>query len=128
MSADPDFAELQVGDYLPRSREAVVPLEKLRDYSLNPDHPDGGPKARVLASLLGFRRDDWRALRDELLRSLPGARIVRVNRGSHEDTYGTTLTIRGLNGREAQVIAAWKLEKGAPRLVSVYVDMDALKG
>jgi hypothetical protein len=39
---------------------------KLRDYMLNPAHPQGGPKARVLAAALGITRTDWQYLRRHL--------------------------------------------------------------
>jgi hypothetical protein len=41
---------------LPFADQSVVHDEKLVGYLLNPDHPRGGGKARLLLSL-GFRRD-----------------------------------------------------------------------
>jgi hypothetical protein len=38
---------------LPNSDKAIVPIEKLRDYSLNPSHSVGKHKARVFESVLG---------------------------------------------------------------------------
>jgi hypothetical protein len=42
---------------LPNGERARIPMEKLTDYCLNPDHPRGKDKARVFASLLGITRD-----------------------------------------------------------------------
>src|SRR5437016_14171672 len=39
---------------LPDSHKAVVEIEKLRDYSLNPNHPVGKHKARVFRAALGI--------------------------------------------------------------------------
>lgn len=38
---------------IPGAERAIIPREKIVDYLLDLDHPDGGPKARLLASL-GF--------------------------------------------------------------------------
>lgn len=127
MSDDPDYAELGVGDPLPRPREAVVPPAKLRDYALSSGHPMGGSKARVFAAALGFVKDDWESLRDELLQALPGARIGHVRVSPYGVTYGLALPVRGPNGREASVMTAWRLREGVPYLVTAYVDLDALR-
>ncbi|WP_200235400.1 DUF6883 domain-containing protein [Thiohalocapsa halophila] len=39
---------------LPNANQAVVDLEKLRGYCLNPAHPRGRHKARVFAAALGI--------------------------------------------------------------------------
>jgi hypothetical protein len=53
---------------LPNSEKAVVELNKLRDYSLNPEHESGRHKATVFRAALGLTlvNADW--LRVEVLR------------------------------------------------------------
>lgn len=41
---------------LPNFEKAVIPIEKLEEYVLNPDHPDGQHKARVFKGCLGIER------------------------------------------------------------------------
>lgn len=48
---------------LPNAARAVVDIEKLRDYSLNPAHPEGKHKARVFLAALGLKADDAERLR-----------------------------------------------------------------
>lgn len=48
---------------LPNAERADAPLEKFRDYALNPAHIRGGNKARVFASALGFTQADAERLR-----------------------------------------------------------------
>ncbi len=43
---------------VPKATEANVATEKVRDYLLNPEHPDGGSKAAWFRSL-GYARDHW---------------------------------------------------------------------
>jgi hypothetical protein len=42
---------------LSNGENAIVPMEKLVNYCLNPDHPRGKDKARVFASVLGFTQN-----------------------------------------------------------------------
>jgi len=51
---------------LPNADLAQVSEAKLRDHVPNPAHPQGGPKARVLAAALGITRTDWHYLRRQL--------------------------------------------------------------
>lgn len=125
-SVDPEHNTPCLGDALPRAKEAVIPVAKLCDYALNPDHPEGGPKARAFASVLGITGDSWEHLRDEMLRTLPTGRISRINANLFATTYGVRLVVRGLNGRDAPITTAWKLVGGIPHFVSARVDFKAL--
>src|SRR5438132_2077952 len=49
---------------LPDSHKAVVEIEKLRDYSLNPNHPVGKHKARVFRAALGITLSEAESLRE----------------------------------------------------------------
>ena len=55
---------------LPNAEKAVVDIEKLRDYSLNPDHPEGKHKARVFKEKLGTGRNDAEMLRQSILEAI----------------------------------------------------------
>ena len=50
---------------LPDSERAFVDVAKLRDYSIDPAHPEGKHKARVFAAVLGLTRNDASWLRDQ---------------------------------------------------------------
>ncbi len=52
---------------LPNAERAIVDIVKLRDYCLNPLHPEGRHKARVFQAALGISRNDAEALRLILL-------------------------------------------------------------
>lgn len=110
----------QLGELLPAADRAVVPAPKLRDYALNPDHPVGGPKARLWRSVLGFERDDWQLLRDRLLEAVADTPVTDLRAGERITTFETILTITGTNGRRAEVVAAWQIVDGAPRLVTAF--------
>ncbi len=55
---------------LPNANRAVVDIEKLRDYSLNPTHPEGKHKARVFLAALGLKADDAERLRELVMEAI----------------------------------------------------------
>jgi hypothetical protein len=57
---------------LPSAGQAIVDIEKLRDYCLNPQHPRGRHKARVFASRLGITAKHADMLRSALVRAARG--------------------------------------------------------
>ncbi len=52
---------------LPNADHAIVQIEKLIEYSLNPKHDAGKHKARVFKSALGITIDDAEWLRAKIL-------------------------------------------------------------
>jgi hypothetical protein len=55
---------------LPNAENAFVDIAKLRDYSLNPDHPHGKHKARRFKEKLGIEKDDAERLRRVILQAI----------------------------------------------------------
>ena len=109
---------------LPSVERAVIPVEKLRDYALNPEHHRGGHKARVFASTLGIGREDWAFLRDQIAEKLPSASVTAVRENPYGFVYEVPMLIEGLNGATEEVITAWFLRKESdiPRLTTTYVN------
>lgn len=108
---------------LPNGSSAVVDIEKLRDYCLSSQHPEGRHKARVFLSTLGMMAADAGRLREILLTVAKGNNEVSM---SGTDQYGCryTLDVTVVWGsREALIRSAWIIKAGEefPRLASCYV-------
>lgn len=108
---------------LPNGASAVVDIEKLRDYCLSSQHPEGRHKARVFLSALGMTSADADKLRDILLSAAVMSNEVSM---TGADKYGCrySLDVVVISGsREALVRSAWIIKTGEdfPRLVSCYV-------
>jgi hypothetical protein len=106
---------------LPNGAGAIVDIQKLRVYCLNPDHLRGRHKARVFASV-GIRAGDAGELRDALLRA---AQNGEAQLGL-SDAYGQRYVVdfdlvRG--GRRVKIRSTWIVVSGedAPRLTTCYV-------
>lgn len=109
---------------IPDAERAIVAVEKVRDYLLNLEHPEGGSKA-VWFHTLGYRRDQWHLLADDLLA------IARDCGEFDTETtrFGIKYKVSGLVGRPnyrpGTVRTVWIVEDdNPPRLVTAYPEED----
>ena len=106
---------------LPNADQARVDREKLTEYLLCPEHPDGAGKAAFFRHF-GFNREQWPALA-EALRQHGVSNPVRQ---TVESAYGRRYTVSGPletpSGRTPLVVSVWIIERGwtAPRLITAY--------
>jgi len=110
---------------LPNADPAQVSEAKLRDYVLHPAHPQGGPKARVFAAVLGITRTDWQYLRRALLtgvRTAPAQLRATTQWGA---LYDVAIDVTGPAGRMHRVRTGWIIRAGEdqPQLLTAYVDL-----
>jgi hypothetical protein len=110
---------------LPQHEKAIVPIEKLRDYALNPSHPQGKNKARVFKATLGMDRGDADILSKILKSSLSRSPAVRGRKSHYGEHWTTYHEIVGLSGQPVVVTAAWlyRMEQvEGPVLLSCYIE------
>lgn len=110
---------------LPSFEQAVIPIEKLRDYVLNTEHPQGCNKAKVFRDLLAIEQRHC-AILAELLRSSLSRSPAQVGEA---DEYGQRWTtyhlVVGLNGNSAVITVAWIVkepDRPTPELVTCYIE------
>jgi hypothetical protein len=117
----------QPGELLPRAEEAVGVREKLSTYSLLPSHPEGGPKARGFAQILGITLQSIAYLEDEIYSRI---RITRISSVRPNPPHGINcvvqFSIRGVgpcSGRIAPLRTVWEFESSdsPPRLISAFL-------
>ena len=106
---------------LPNGECAIVDIEKLRGYCLNPDHTRGRHKARVFASV-GIRQSDAEELRTALLQAATNAEVRRGILNSHGQRYIADFDLVRQN-RTVRIRSSWIVLTGQdlPRLTSCYV-------
>ena len=107
---------------IPNGEFATVDLAKLRDYCLNPSHPEGKHKARVFAAMLGLSLADLEFLHDELLKAAQVGDARIGEKDKYGDRYVVDLTMTN-GARRARVRSAWIIPPGKriPHLTSCYV-------
>jgi hypothetical protein len=106
---------------LPNGEDALVDLQKLRGYCLNPEHPRGRNKARVFAAV-GIRQQDAEEVRGALL----AAAIDAEARQGESELYGRRYVVDFDLVRELRTVrirSTWIVREGEdlPRLTSCYV-------
>jgi hypothetical protein len=74
---------------LPNADRAVIDIEKLRDYSLNPNHPKGKHKARVFLAALGLKADDAARLREMIMEAI----LISEARAQPATSYGQRFVV-----------------------------------
>jgi hypothetical protein len=107
---------------LPHADQAKIDIAKLRDYSLNPLHPEGKHKARVFAAALGFSALDAEKLREMILIAISTQDAAAGQSDEHGERYLVDFETKGLR-RMVTIRTAWIIDRGetVPRLVSCYV-------
>jgi hypothetical protein len=107
---------------LPGAERAVVDIEKLRDYCLNPAYARGRHKPRVFASALHVLQEDAEWLRAQLL----NAALAGNAQEAGEDEFGHRFVLDfgcEKNDRSVTVRSGWIVRRGEdfPRLITCYV-------
>jgi hypothetical protein len=107
---------------LPNAEQAVVDIEKLRDYCLDLKHPRGRHKARVFAAALGFTSKDAELFRSILLRAIADAPSILAQQDEHGQRYVIDIQMSGPKG-QALVRSSWIVSEreNFPRFISCYV-------
>lgn len=107
-SARPDFEDPKFDD------------RKLTEYALNPDHPVGGNKARVIKSATGLGPDDAAAVKQQILDQVKQGEPIPGKIDEHGTRWGKDVTLTGPNGT-ITVRTAWIVDAktGETRLVTV---------
>jgi hypothetical protein len=107
---------------LPNGEHAIVPLEKLHDYCLNPTHRVGGHKAHVFEAVLGLTTTHAEALQQQLLAIAPTGEAVLGMQNAYGQRYILDFEMTTAVGT-AVVRSTWIVLVGqdVPRLTSCYV-------
>jgi len=108
---------------LPKSDNAVVDVEKVRDYLLSASHPVGRMKAAFFMAL-GYLEAEWSQLQRDLLEfaQLHSATPGRFTR--YGNKYEVRGTLKGPSGRTASLQTVWIVRHGEdfPRFITAFPD------
>lgn len=112
---------------LPAADQAVVPLEKLTAYVLNPNHPvnrtQHGGKARVFAAV-GYSPDQAYQLTHDILSHLPCAEAHPIP-GVWGNQWRVRIPhVRTPTGHVVTLETRWILRDEVPYLVTAFVAPD----
>jgi hypothetical protein len=107
---------------LPNHENAVISIEKLRDYCLNFEHPRGKHKALVFKSALDLEKKDSDLLKMIIFEALKTNDAVET----FSDIYGIRYTVDipySIKDKQAVIRTIWitKTNENFPRLTTCYI-------
>lgn len=105
----------------PNADFAIVNLDKLRSYVLDPSHRVGRHKARLFAALLHLGREDAEELRQILLDVVTTQEASLGQLDEHGQRYRVDFALNW-RGRQAQIRSVWivRSDEDYPRLLTCY--------
>lgn len=111
---------------LPNAENAVIDIAKLRDYSLNPNHPEGKHKAAVFLEKLGIGRNDAERLRQGILEEILTAETTEQNPTAYGRRFIVDFQVSWSQGFvmcSAVMRSAWIIrnDEDFPRLTTCYL-------
>src|SRR6266404_406005 len=95
---------------LPHADHAKIEIAKLRDYCLNPLHPEGKHKARVFAAALGFSPSDAEKLRALIVAAISTEDAITGATDEHGARYVVDFSTQGLRGM-VTIRTAWIIDR-----------------
>ena len=107
---------------LPNPDKAIINIDKLAGYCLNPEHQDGQHKARVFKSALNLGIEDVEVLRTALLKAVSDQMAIPTKPNAYGQKYIIDFEMNH-SGKMAKVRSAWivRNDEKFPRLVTCYV-------
>lgn len=106
---------------LPNGDRAIVPIEKLANYCLNPEHPDGKHKARVFASAMGITRHNAEELRDLISRAATHGEVVQQAITPFGQQFKVDWVVPGYDDIILRTIWLIPSSQPHPHLVSAFI-------
>ena len=107
-----------------RARDAVIPISKLANYALDPEHSHGSSQSPRLR--LSSRNPQGRLTLppQQLLQGVVDAPVSGTRITPFGVNYDVTVLVDGLNGATHPVATIWFVERDRPpRLISTWVDI-----
>jgi hypothetical protein len=112
---------MKLGDVV---NDVVVAPRKLTEYALNLDNPIGADKAVMFQRHLGFTKDNYEALLEQISAQALEAEAIVGIADEHGQRYQVDLEIIGVEQGQREIVrTGWIVEPDseAARLVTLYV-------
>jgi hypothetical protein len=106
---------------LPNTDKAIIKTEKLLDYILSSEHPDGKLKAAFFKKF-GYTSSNWEVFEKDLRKLLQIQDVFESETFEFGTKYMVKGPIKSPSGETIQVLTVWVILKGEdiPKLVTAY--------
>lgn len=106
---------------LPNGNHAVISMEKLRGYCLNPEHPSGKYKARVFDSALGITSKNAENLRELIARAAIEGEVIQQSSTDFGQLFKVDWSVPDRNQVILRTLWEVTTDYPHPRLVSAFI-------
>lgn len=106
---------------LPNGASAIIPMDKLVGYCLNPNHSSGKHKARVFAAALGIKADNAEDLRQLTAQAAVEGEVVQQGSTAFGQLYKVDWVIIDRGSVVLRTLWEVRTDQSAPRLVSAFI-------
>jgi hypothetical protein len=106
---------------LPNTDCAIIPIEKLVGYCLNPEHPKGKHKARVFQWVLGITRENVDSLYQLVRQAAITGEVIQERSTPFGQEFKVDWTIPGLDQVQLRTLWIISSESIIPQLVSAFI-------
>jgi hypothetical protein len=106
---------------LPNGDRAIIPLEKLIGYCLNPDHPKGKHKARVFKSVLGITTENVEQLYELVQQAAVEGEVIQETVTSFGKEFKLDWIIPETETIQLRTLWIVESELDVPRLTSAFI-------
>jgi hypothetical protein len=101
-----------------------VDSRKLAEYALNPNNPKGKDKALMFQQHLGYNRDNYHILQEQILAKALDAEVILGENDEFGQRYTMDMEIVGMRAMQKEVVRlGWIVEPESrvARLITLYV-------
>lgn len=106
---------------LPNARKATADDRKFTEYLFNPNSANGYAKGKAFISRLGYDKDNYEELKQEILEKSARYPAKYKNTDKYGKSYEQKMILYGKKNKPANVIIGWKENDGKTWLTSVYI-------
>lgn len=108
---------------LPGADKASAADAKFTGYFFNPESRDGYPKGGAFSSRLGYNKDNWEKMREEILDAATRYPSVLKREDVHGRRYEQLVVLYGRKGSPANVLLAWNVRPdGTTHFVTAHME------
>lgn len=106
---------------LPNHHNVIIPVSKLREYCLNPDHRTGKHKAKLFEAILGFKQKDYQKLNTLIKDGLSKSEAILKNQDRFGKRYFVDISLNRINSHILRTAWIIKNDESVPRLITCYL-------
>ncbi len=106
---------------LPNAKKAMADDRKFTEYLFNSENQKGWAKGKAFASRLGYDKDNYAELKDEIMKSVTKYPSTYKDTDKYGDKYEQRIILYGNKGTPANVIIGWKVKDKETWMTSAYI-------